>query len=224
MTETTTNAPVASSAPAANNANPSPKKKKTVAAKPKAAPTHPKYAEMIKAALKALNDRGGSSRAAILKFVLANYSLDPAQANQHLKLALKNGVKAKVLKQTKGSGASGSFKLASNVESAATKKKSAKPKKAKPATGTATSATKKRPRSKSAGGKPAKKLATAANNNSTVAAPTDSGANTSAAKPKKVKATKAAKPRSSAKPKVAGAAKVAKPKQGNVCSTDSLFG
>jgi len=71
---------------------------------------------MIKSALNSLNDRGGSSRAAILKFVLANYSLDPIQANQHLKLALKNGVKAKYFKQTKGNGASGSFKLASKGE------------------------------------------------------------------------------------------------------------
>jgi len=83
---------------------------------------------MVKAALKALNDRGGSSRAAILKFVLANYSLDPVQANQHLKSALKNGVKAKNFKQTKGNGASGSFKL---VEGTPAKKKTTKKPKTK---------------------------------------------------------------------------------------------
>jgi len=91
--------------------------------------SHPKYSDMIKSALKSLNDRGGSSRAAILKFVLANYSLDPVQANQHLKLALKNGIKSKHFKQTKGNGASGSFKLATTGEGKVTKKKSAKPKK-----------------------------------------------------------------------------------------------
>jgi len=52
--------------------------------------SHPKYAEMIKAALQTLNDRGGSSRAAILKYVLANYKItEPTTANQHLKVALK---------------------------------------------------------------------------------------------------------------------------------------
>jgi len=84
---------------------------------------------MIKAALKALNERGGSSRAAILKFVLANYSLDPIQANQHLKLALKNGVKSKHFKQTKGNGASGSFKLATEGKVKSIKKKINKNKK-----------------------------------------------------------------------------------------------
>jgi len=71
---------------------------------------------MIKAALKALNERSGSSRAAILKYVLAHYTLDPIQANQHLKVALKNGVKSKQLKQTKGNGASGSFKLGESAK------------------------------------------------------------------------------------------------------------
>jgi len=125
MTESTS-APVASSAPSVSNSNASPKKKKSTSTKGKSShsgASHPKYSDMIKAALKALNDRGGSSRAAILKFVLANYSLDPIQANQHLKLALKNGVKSKHFKQTKGNGASGSFKLASKVETTATKKK-----------------------------------------------------------------------------------------------------
>ena len=35
-----------------------------------------------------------------VSFVLANYSLDPVQANQHLKLTLKNDVKSKPFKQT----------------------------------------------------------------------------------------------------------------------------
>jgi histone H1/5 len=128
----------------------SPKKqtKKTTKGKSTQGSTHPKYSDMIKAALKSLNDRGGSSRAAILKFVLANYALDPIQANQHLKLALKNGVKSKSFKQTKGNGASGSFKLAEGVNKPA-KKKSTKPKKAsssktkKVSSSTASSGTKK---------------------------------------------------------------------------------
>jgi len=128
MTESTS-APV-TSVQNVSNANASPKKQKKVTkGKSTQGSSHPKYSEMIKAALKSLNDRGGSSRAAILKFVLANYSLDPVQANQHLKLALKNGVKAKYFKQTKGNGASGSFKLAAAGEGKPAKKKSTKAKK-----------------------------------------------------------------------------------------------
>ena len=215
MTEGTT-APIASSAPNTSSANPSPKKKKATASKAKSSTNaaHPKYSEMIKAALKALNDRGGSSRAAILKFVLANYSLDPVQANQHLKLALKNGVKSKHFKQTKGNGASGSFKLAAEV-TATKKKKTSKPKKTVSASSTAAAAgTKKRARSKSAGSsKPAKKVATASNTSSSAAAATP----TAAAKPKKVKIAKATKARSSATPKSSNAAKATKkPKQGQI--------
>jgi histone H1/5 len=135
MTEGTS-APV-SSVQNVSNANASPKKtaKKATKGKSTQHASHPKYSDMIKAALKALNDRGGSSRAAILKFVLANYSLDPVQANQHLKLALKNGIKSKHFKQTKGNGASGSFKLATNGDAKPAKKKSTKTKKATSSTG-----------------------------------------------------------------------------------------
>ncbi|CAF1920219.1 unnamed protein product [Rotaria magnacalcarata] len=205
MTEGT--AAQVSSVQTANNTNASPKKaKKTTSTKGKSThtATHPKYSEMIKAALKALNDRGGSSRAAILKFVLANYSLDPAQANQHLKLALKNGVKAKYFKQTKGNGASGSFKLAAKTETKPAKKATKPKKTTKSTTSAAASATKKRARSKSAGTKPAKKVATAADSTNTTAAAT------TPVKPKKVKVVKS---RSSATAKSDNAAKVAKPKQ-----------
>jgi len=184
------------------------KRKKVASTKSKSShgSSHPKYSDMIKSALKALNDRGGSSRAAILKFVLANYSLDPTQANQHLKLALKNGVKAKYFKQTKGNGASGSFKLAVTGEGKPTKKKSTKPKKA---TSSNTSPTKKRSRSKSAGTKSAKKVATTAavdTNTSTVAAAT----NPTAAKPKNVRLVK---PKTSATAKSANAVKPKKTTQ-----------
>jgi len=208
MTESTS-APV-SSVQSISHANASPKKaKKPTKGKSTHGASHPKYSDMIKSALKALNDRSGSSRAAILKFVLANYSLDPVQANQHLKLALKNGVKAKSFKQTKGSGASGSFKLATNGDGKPAKKKSTKAKKPSSSTKSATG-TKKRSRSKSAGTKSAKKVATAANTNSSAATPAAPAATTAtpatpaAAKPKKVKVVK---PRSSAKPKSAGAKK-----------------
>jgi len=117
------------------------KAKKSTKAKSTQGASHPKYSDMIKSALKSLNERSGSSRAAILKYVLANYKLDPAQANQHLKSALKNGVKAKYFKQTKGNGASGSFKLAEGAKVA--KKKTTKTKKTSSKSSTGASATKK---------------------------------------------------------------------------------
>jgi len=207
MTEGTT-APVSS---VQNVTATTPKKaKKSTKGKSTHAASHPKYSDMIKAALKALNERGGSSRAAILKYVLAHYSLDPIQANQHLKSALKNGVKAKNFKQTKGNGASGSFKLAEAAKKTSKKKRSAKPKKS---SSTAAAGTKKRARSKSAGTKSAKKVATAGTNNSattaaTPAAATTASTTTAAAKPKKVKIAKGSK--KAAKPKVAGATKTKK--------------
>jgi len=115
-------------------------KKKTAGAKKSASShqsNHPKYADMIKAAIVQLNDRGGSSRAAILKYVLANYKVEPQSANQHLKVALKNGLKTNYFRQTKGTGASGSFKLGTATGSS--KKKVIKSKSstsAKSATGT----------------------------------------------------------------------------------------
>ncbi|EFX60309.1 hypothetical protein DAPPUDRAFT_19918, partial [Daphnia pulex] len=72
---------------------------------------HPTFFEMIADALKKLNERSGSSRQAILKFIVANYPVEAKSANQHIKIALKNGVKSGALKQSKGTGASGSFKL-----------------------------------------------------------------------------------------------------------------
>lgn len=108
-----------------------PKKKATGAGKPKkAAPTHPKYSEMIAYALNTLKERGGSSRQAILKCLVSKYNVEERVCNQHLKMALKNGVKNGTLKQAKGTGASGSFKLgekkASKSSAAAKKPKVAK--------------------------------------------------------------------------------------------------
>merc|ERR1712240_823118 len=55
-----------------------PKAKK--AAKPKVAAAHPPYAAMIKTAIKALADKKGSSRQAILKYIVANNKVDAAKA------------------------------------------------------------------------------------------------------------------------------------------------
>lgn len=104
----------------------SPKKKAT---KPKKPAAHPKYAEMIKAAIGSLKERGGSSRQAILKYILKNYKVGDNQTatNSHLKLALRAGVKNGSLKQSKGTGASGSF----SIGKVAAEKKPKKVKKAK---------------------------------------------------------------------------------------------
>ena len=92
------------------------------AAKPKKAASHPKYIDMICAAITALKDRKGSSRQKIQGYVVANYKVDAATVPQHLKVALRAGVAKGTLKQVKGVGAAGSFKVG--------EKKAAKPKKA----------------------------------------------------------------------------------------------
>ena len=109
-------------------------------AKPKKPGAHPKYSEMIAKAIAALKERGSSYRQAILKYIMANFSVgkDAKTVNVHLKLVLRAGVKNKSLKQSKGTGASGSFKIGEVHKSArkkagkkAVKTKAAKPKKAK---------------------------------------------------------------------------------------------
>ena len=105
--------------------------KKAEKAKAKAKPAdHPKYSEMIAAAIVALKERSGSSRQAILKYISANYKVGD-HAGTHLKLALKRGVTGGALKQVKGTGASGSFKVAEKPK--APKKKPAAAPEKKPA-------------------------------------------------------------------------------------------
>ena len=114
---------------------------------------HPKYAEMIAAAVGALKERSGSSRQAIQKYVTANYKVSDGASKTHVKLALKRGVTSGLLKQVKGTGASGSFKLAEKPK----KPKAAKKPKKKPAAKKA-AAKKAAPKKKSAA-KKAKKSA-----------------------------------------------------------------
>ena len=121
------------------NAGKTTPKKKAAAAKAKKPANHPKYSAMIKAALTALKERGGSSRQAILKYIAKNYNVghDEKVINQHLKMSLRAGVKNGSLKQSKGTGASGSFRLGESAKKSpakakkATKPKAVKPKKAK---------------------------------------------------------------------------------------------
>lgn len=130
---------------------------------------HPKYGDMIAAAIVALKERSGSSRQAILKHIQSNYKVSDG-ANTHVKLALKRGVASGALKQVKGTGASGSFKVAEKPKPAkksapkkpAAKKPAAKkatPKKKKPAAKKATPKKTKKPAKKPAAKKPAAKKA-----------------------------------------------------------------
>ncbi|CAC5361497.1 H1_5 [Mytilus coruscus] len=121
----------------ADVAAPAPAKspKKKAAAKPKKPSAHPKYSEMIGKAIAALKERGGSSRQAILKYIMANFNVgkDAKSVNAHLKLALRAGVKNNSLKQSKGTGASGSFRIgeAKQAKKEASKGKESKKKAAK---------------------------------------------------------------------------------------------
>ena len=139
-------------------------KKKAAAKKPA---DHPKYSEMIAAAIGALKERSGSSRQAIVKYIGANYKVGDS-AGTHIKLALKRAVASGSLKQVKGTGASGSFKLAEKPKApkkpaakkpAAKKAAAKKPAAKKPAAKKATPK-KKKPAKKPASAKKATKKAT----------------------------------------------------------------
>ena len=85
--------------------------KPAAAKKPRAKPDHPTFAVMIAAAITSMKERKGSSRQAIEKYVCANYKVGPKFAGP-LTQALRKGVEAGTLVQTKGVGASGSFRVA----------------------------------------------------------------------------------------------------------------
>ncbi|XP_055697460.1 histone H1-II-like [Phlebotomus papatasi] len=98
-------------APAVSPAGKKTKAPKT-AKKPRVKPTHPKTSEMVNNAIKDLKERGGSSLQAIKKFVAANYKVDAEKLAPFIRRYLKSAVTSGALVQTKGKGASGSFKLA----------------------------------------------------------------------------------------------------------------
>merc|ERR1711970_436191 len=122
--------------------------------------SHPKYIEMIEAAINALKERTGSSRQAIAKYIKANFKVGEG-FETHMKLALKRGVVSGALSQPKGTGASGSFKVAKKAPAPKAPKK--KPAAKKPAA--KKTAAKKKPVKKTGGKKttpkkkPAKKTA-----------------------------------------------------------------
>merc|ERR1712107_834934 len=105
--------------------------KKAAAKAPKTKPAHPPTSVMIVNAVTALKERNGSSLPAIKKYITANYKADTVKLAPFIKKGLKNLVEKKVLIQTKGKGASGSFKVA-KVEKKEKKAKSPQKKAAKP--------------------------------------------------------------------------------------------
>lgn len=119
------------------------KKAKKVAGpkKPKVKPNHPPTSEMVDAAIKALNERGGSSFLAVKKYITSTYKADAEKLAPFIKKYLKGSVVKGHLIQTKGKGASGSFKLSSKGSGKAASV--AKPKPAKAAAPAKKPATKK---------------------------------------------------------------------------------
>merc|ERR1711997_489076 len=105
----------------------------------------------------ALKERGGSSRQAILKYIVANYKVDAKKAAVQLRLSLKRALAKGTLVKAKAAGkGAGKYKLG-KVEKPKKVKKAKKPKKPN-AKKPAKKATKK-PAAKKAAKKPAKKAA-----------------------------------------------------------------
>ena len=75
------------------------------------------YSEMVSSAITALKNRKGSSKYAILKYIVANYEVDKAHASTLVNTTLKRGVKEDVLHQVTGTGANGLFKLKESMPS-----------------------------------------------------------------------------------------------------------
>ncbi|XP_073973428.1 histone H1-like [Rhodnius prolixus] len=88
--------------------------------------THPPTSEMVVAALKDLKEHNGSSLQAIKKYISLNYFLDAEKISFYIRKYIKAAVDAGTIVQTKGKGASGSFKMAAGGE----RKLTAKPRKA----------------------------------------------------------------------------------------------
>merc|ERR1712010_179101 len=103
--------------------------KKVVKAKKAAKPAaHPPFKAMILTAISALKERGGSSRQAILKYVVANNKVDAAKAGGPLKLALRKALAAGTIIKAKAAGkGAGKFKVG-KVEKPKKAKKAKKPK------------------------------------------------------------------------------------------------
>ncbi|XP_017274044.1 histone H1.0-B [Kryptolebias marmoratus] len=183
------------------------------ASKPKKPASHPKYSEMIKAAIVHDASRSGASRQSIQKYVRKNYKVGD-NADVQIKMALKRLVASGMLRHTKGIGASGSFRLtkpedsskkpakAAAAAASAKPKKVAKPKPKKAAKPKKVTKTPEKP--KKAAAKKVKKVAKKATPMKAKKAPAKKP---KAAKPKAKPVKKAAKPKAKTPKKAAKSGK-----------------
>ncbi|OPJ69038.1 histone H1.10 [Patagioenas fasciata monilis] len=184
-------------------------KEEAAAKKPKKAasgskarkPAGPSVTELITKAVSASKERKGLSLAA-LKKALAAGGYDVEKNNSRIKLGLKSLVSKGTLVQTKGTGASGSFRLSKKpgeVKEKPLKKRAAAAKPKKPAA--------KKPASTA---KKPKKVVTAKKSPKKAKKPAAAATKKAAKSPKKV--TKAAKPKKAVTAKSPAKAQMAKPK------------
>ena len=196
-------------APATQAKPTSPAKK---AAKPNVPKSHPPVSDMVIAAIKTLKERGGSSLQAIKKYLAGQYKVDVEKLSPFIKKYLRSAVTKGALLQTKGKGASGSFKLpaAAKKEKAPKKPKAEKTKAVKPKKTPAKKSVAKKPKAAASPTKVKKPVAKTAKKPAVAKAPKKAAA----AKPKAVKPKATAKPKAAPKPKKAAAPKkVATPKK-----------
>ncbi|XP_031623693.1 histone H1-like [Contarinia nasturtii] len=94
------------------------------AKKPASKPNHPPTSQLVNDAIQALKERSGSSLQAIKKYIALNNKVDADKLSPFIKKYLKKGTASGYLVQTKGKGASGSFKLsAASLKPKVVKKK-----------------------------------------------------------------------------------------------------
>ncbi|XP_059032233.1 histone H1.4-like [Mustela lutreola] len=122
MSET---APAVPPAPAPAEKTPVKKKARKCAGAAKRKASGPPVSELITKAIAASKERSGVSLAA-LKKALAAAGYDVEKNNSRIKLGLKSLVSKGTLVQTKGTGASGSFKLNKKAASGEAKPKAKK--------------------------------------------------------------------------------------------------
>uniref|UniRef100_A0A1A8FUN8 H1 histone family, member 0 n=1 Tax=Nothobranchius korthausae TaxID=1143690 RepID=A0A1A8FUN8_9TELE len=180
------------------------------ASKPKKPASHPKYSDMIKAAIVHDASRSGASRQSIQKYVRKTYKVGD-NADVQIKMALKRLVASGMLRHTKGIGASGSFRLTKPEDSkkpakaaaSAKPKKVAKPKPKKAAKPKKVPKTPEKP--KKAAAKKVKKVAKKAT--PAKAKKATPAKKSKATKPKAKPVKKAAKPKAKTPKKAAKSAK-----------------
>ena len=99
--------------------------------KSKTPAAHPGFTKMITEAVVALKSKTGSSRAAILKYIVATYKVDTANPAINVRISLKRMVTSGALKMAKASGKGAGCYKVDKVEKPK-KVKAKKPKAKKP--------------------------------------------------------------------------------------------